>query len=219
MENNLATRLKKIESLEAQLPTTAGRLMENGAPFYITSMFLLGAAQRTIDQSRAFRQLVQTENFTAAAIMLRTQVDTAMRLNGLTLLKDVEEDLKKVFSNELQFNHLRPSRSHDRKKGEKLTDAFLRHELAKQFPFINEVYKQTSDFVHLSFRPFFLGTRIGSEEERTIDFVIGPNARKYDESNYHEIADAFMHVTEMTTSILIQMIAQVHPNAPVTKEV
>jgi hypothetical protein len=80
--------------------------------------------------------LINPRNFPCAAAILRLQIDTAMRVNALSLIDDVELACKAVLDGE-QFNRLK-----DRDG--------TRTKLAENHPWISKVYEQASNFVHLS---------------------------------------------------------------------
>jgi hypothetical protein len=80
---SLADRLSKLSELEKELPRKAAAIIKPGTGMYFVDWYVMGATQRTMAQSRGFRTMIETRNFPGAAILLRTQIDTAMRINGL----------------------------------------------------------------------------------------------------------------------------------------
>ena len=95
--SDLSARLSKLVKLEKELTRKAAQIIQPGAPMYVVDWFVMGAAQRTLAQSRGFRSMMETKNFPSAAILLRTQIDTAMRINGLRYLDKPEHQLREVF--------------------------------------------------------------------------------------------------------------------------
>ncbi|MBZ9905287.1 hypothetical protein LB557_04575 [Mesorhizobium sp. BR115XR7A] len=95
----LTHRLGAISKLETELVDKAHAILPKGA-VNIVDFFILGATQRTLSQSRGFRTLIETRNFPSATILLRTQIDTAMRINGLRMMANVEADVQRIFKGE-----------------------------------------------------------------------------------------------------------------------
>ena len=172
---------------------------------WVTDLFLFGAVQRTLSQSKAFRLLVESCNFASATILLRTQIDTAMRINGISLMADAERAMLRLQSGEVQFDRLTDG------EGRRLTDAHLRAKLAEAYPWINAVYTRTSDFVHLSFS--HLGTAIGKVDEESQTFTLSIDGRDPDdgdEGRYYDLCDAFLQASTMTSSVILGMFMLIH---------
>ncbi|UCI21083.1 hypothetical protein FJ970_09075 [Mesorhizobium sp. B2-1-8] len=188
-----------IEKLEREFVKKANSHFTPGS-MYLTHMFLLGAGQRTLSQSRGFRQMIKARNFPSATILLRTQIDTAMRIHGLPLIQDREESMKRMIAGQVQFDRLTTM---ENGKQVRLTDAYLRKHLSATYPWIDNVYTETSDFVHLSFR--HLWTAIGGvdDEARTVQFALSGIDAKRDESAYFEACAAFFEVSKIVYMMLL----------------
>ena len=76
-------------------------MVSKGTTLTPVDQFIFGAIKRTLSQSRAFRQMVEDWNFTSAAVMVRTQLDTAMRINGIRYMPDVEGSISRIFKGEI----------------------------------------------------------------------------------------------------------------------
>lgn len=140
---NLADRLKRIEQLEDELMRKGAGILGAGADLSHADFFIFGAMRRTLAQASGFRDLINARNFPCAAAILRLQLDTAMRVNALSIVDDVDSTCKAVLDGE-QFNRLKD------RDGNKLSDAHIRKKLAETHPWISPVYERTSDFAHLS---------------------------------------------------------------------
>ena len=106
MTFNLVERLARIEKLEGELTSKAMPLLQPNAAIGTVDLYVMGAANRTLAQSRGFREMIQSRNFPCAAILLRTQIDTAMRINGIRFLTDPEAQLRTVLSGDKTFRQL-----------------------------------------------------------------------------------------------------------------
>jgi hypothetical protein len=206
---NLAERLTKIEALEAELPRKAAPIIQPGTGMYFVDWYVMGAAQRTMAQSRGFRTMIETRNFPGAAILLRTQIDTAMRINGLRYLDRPEEQLSEVFQGEKTFRQLDSWETTEKGRPKKMQDVFLRAKLVEEAPWIDPVYEKTSDFVHLSFRPL-LSSINQLDETGAISFAITGEDQTTNESDYFEVCDAFFDVTKLTGTFILAILTGRH---------
>lgn len=192
---DLATRLAKIKTFEGELPSKAQALLGKGNVNH-TDFFMLGALRRILAQAKGFRELIENKNFPCAAAILRLQLDTAMRLNGLTLVEDVNAACKAVLD-DTPFNKLKD------RDGVRLQDAHLRKVLAKEHPWIDEVYKQTSDFIHLSGRHFYSAISHTNDDTRMAYFMIGGEDPARPETVYYEIADVFLRASKLAGGLIL----------------
>ncbi|NEJ01298.1 hypothetical protein [Rhizobium ruizarguesonis] len=205
----LEQRLNDIVRLEQELVTKAHEMLPNGA-VNIVDFFILGATQRTLSQSRGFRTLIESKNFPSATILLRTQIDTAMRINGLTMMADVNADINRLFKGERTFDRLMSATPVGGGKPERLTDAFLKKKLAEAHPWIAPLYEQTSDFVHLTFRHLFAAITDTDSETQTATLSISGCDPKRDEMVYYEVCDSFFRVSRLTSITILAMLMMRH---------
>ncbi|MER8601227.1 hypothetical protein NKH09_25735 [Mesorhizobium sp. M1339] len=204
----LTQRLSAIEKLETELVEKAHAILPKGA-VNVVDFFILGATQRTLSQSTAFRTLIKARNFPSATVLLRTQIDTAMRINGLRMMSNVDEDVQRIFKGERTFDRLMSRPVVPGGKAERLTDAFLKKKLAEDNPWIEPLYEQTSDFVHLSFRHLFTAITETDAATQMATMAISGTDPKQDESVYYEVCDAFFRVSRLTSmTILAVMMAR-----------
>lgn len=208
---DLTGRLNRLQVLEQEILEAAARSIGRGAAVYQTDLFLLGALRRTVAQSRGFRDLMRARNFPCAAAILRLQIDTAMRVNALALVEDVEQTCSAVLKGE-QFNRLK-----DRSRT-KMSDAHLRRKLADAHPWTSKVYEETSDFVHLSGRHF--GTSIARMDDatRTVHFQIGGEDPMRPDADYFEVVDAFTEATSLAGQLIGEIWNVIHGQQGARKE-
>lgn len=211
----LKQRLHAISKLETELVTKAQSIMPPGGALNVVDFFLLGATQRTLSQSTAFRTLIEARNFPSATVLLRTQIDTAMRINGLRFMADVEADIERLLKQERTFDQLMSSAAAGGGKAQRLTDAFLKRKLAEEYPWIEPLYQQTSDFVHLSFRHLF--TAISSTDAATqmATMAISGTDPQQHESAYYEVCDAFFQVSKLASMSILGALMARHQTAKV----
>lgn len=206
---SLQQRLGAIEKLEAELVEKAHAILPKGA-INIVDFFILGATQRTLSQSTAFRTLIAARNFPSATVLLRTQIDTAMRINGLRMMANLETDVQRIFKGERTFDRLMSSPAAGGGKPERLTDAFLKKKLAEGHPWIEPLYEQTSDFVHLSFRHLFTAITETDAATQMATMAISGTDPKQDESVYYEVCDAFFRISRLTSMTILGVLMARH---------
>jgi hypothetical protein len=192
----LADRLGRIEKFETELMHKAAASASREAAISHTDMFVMGAVRRTLAQSQGFRDLLAARNFPCAAGLLRMQIDTAMRVNALTLVAE-RDDCCKALLGGAHFNKMKDA------DGKKLTDAYLRQKLAEQHPWITPVYEQTSDFIHLSGRHLYNSIASLDEKTRTVRFVISGKDPPRPDETYFEILDSFFEATKIVGLLLL----------------
>jgi hypothetical protein len=193
---SLADRIGRIERLETELTRKAAGLAEKQAAISYSDMFVIGALRRTLAQSKGFRDLIAEKNFPCAAAILRMQIDTAMRVNALLLVEERDACCKAVLDGE-KFNTLKDS------AGNKLTDAHLRKKLAERYPWINPVYEQASDFVHLSGRHLFSSIHSTDDDTGMVYLFIGGTDPPRADATYFEIVDTFFDVFKVIALMLL----------------
>ncbi len=206
---SLQQRLGAIEKLEAELVEKAHAILPKGA-INIVDFFILGATQRTLSQSIAFRTLIAARNFPSATVLLRTQIDTAMRINGLRMMANLETDVQRIFKGERTFDRLMSNPAAGGGKPERLTDAFLKKKLAEDHPWIEPLYEQTSDFVHLSFRHLFTAITETDAATQIATMAISGTDPKQDESVDYEVCDAFFRVSRLTSMTILGVLMARH---------
>ncbi|MBY3141834.1 hypothetical protein HFO65_29170 [Rhizobium laguerreae] len=200
----MAERLAALEKLEGEILVKAQRMVPVGTSFTVVDNFILGAIKRTLSQSRAFRKLVEDWNFASATVMVRTQLDTAMRINGIRFMQNVENDVAQIFNGELTYRKLKAA------DGNKMTDAYLKEKLTEEHEWVGHLYDELSDFVHLSFRHFW-PVMAGIDDENGIAyFAISAQDPKKDEANYYDVTDAFFRVTKLTGIMLVSLLMARH---------
>ena len=202
--------LTEIEELEKDLPRKVARTIKNGTDRSLVDLYVMSALKRTMSQSLGFRTMIETRNFPVAAILVRTQIDTAMRINGLRYLDRPTEQLKEVLGGTKTFRKLESSEKTDKNKAKKMHDAFLLAKIVEEAPWIDSVYKCTSDFVHLSFRPADSSITHMDDDSGTICFAITGEDYTAKESDYFEICKAFLEVTKLISAFIPAVLSGLH---------
>lgn len=200
-ENNddaptLPMRLAAIDKLESEIIRKAAERVPAGSPMYHGHFFIFGIIKRTLSQATGFRMLIEAKNFQCAAGILRMQIDSAMRLHALTLVADQADFCREWFSG-TPIDKLKDA------KGERLRDHHLRRQLAEEHPWIEEVYKDASNFIHFSGRHFFTSIVKTDDDARIVNFAIAAEDPPKPDSEYYEIVDAFFEATKLVGTLAI----------------
>jgi hypothetical protein len=130
--------------------------------------------------------------------LLRLQLDNIMRFYSLWLVSDPQRVLEAL----LKDTPFKKLKSQD---GKPLTDAYLHKQLSQLQPWVSEVYKRTSGFVHLSTPGILSGVmHVGDASNRTIQMHIGSKAgRKWSDSDKKEAVDAFIAATDALLHLFV----------------
>lgn len=173
----LQQRSKEVSSLAVRIMQAAGG---NNYPL---DLLFLAALNRTYAQIFGFTSMIGARNFVCAAPLIRLQLDTALRVFAGTLVDDPHGFTMSV----LGGTAVRKLASRD---GEKMTDAYLVKRLSAIYPWVDDVYKHTSGYIHLSEKHFF--SSVGSlEADNTFTFKISAEDSNVSAEDYEEAMDAF----------------------------
>ena len=202
-EPGLAERLQRIDRLESELTRKGAGALGESSNLGHADFFIFGALRRTLAQARGFRDLVSARNFPCAAAILRLQIDTAMRVNALSLVDDPDATCKAVLDGE-QFNRLKD------RDGKKMSDAYLREKLAASHPWISPVYEQTSDFIHLSGRHFEVSIARTDEATRMAYFQLSGHDPQRPDEAYFDAVDTFFEATRLAGMLMLAFLMARH---------
>jgi hypothetical protein len=134
-------------------------------PITYADLFGIGIGRRALALSSGFRLMVENRNSLCALPIVRMQLDTSLRLYAGFFVSDHQQFSREVFHG-AQINRLK---SFD---GSIMSDRYLVDEVAKRNPWMVEVYKSTSGYVHFSNRHILEALR--SDEGADAQLVVGP---------------------------------------------
>lgn len=182
--------LEHIEHAEKELLELIRIPMSTPANVGYQHMYLFGIANRALSQSSSFRMMIEEGNSLVASSILRMQLDTVLRLYALFWVKDAEYFAREVW-NGVQIDRLKSS------DGNLMKDKYLIGRLLPKNPWISEVYKQTSGFVHFSNRHIHAVVHFKDEEFTNATLAIGKKDFNKPLGYYGELLHAFRHVNMM----------------------
>jgi hypothetical protein len=156
---------------------------QKGCPVDLTDFILIGIIKRGIDLVEGFTILLDDWNLICAAPIIRLHLDNLLRLNYLSGLDDPGAVSQKLFSGK-QFNEIQD------KDGKHLTDKYLRKCAIEEFPWVNDIYTNTSKYIHLSDRHVFAPISHIEEENHQVYAIVGNrsmHAKENDFSSYYNV--------------------------------
>jgi hypothetical protein len=192
---NIQDRLLKLDGDRAAMLDLACKgLAYPGAPMYELDILAFGAAKRAISATSALKLLVQSWNLVTARTLLRTHIDTALRFSAAWLVDNPHAFAKKIIAGE------RMDKIKDR-KGNPLRDAYLVQCMSDTRPWLPEVYKQLSGFVHFSDSHVFASVA-SLDSEGDVSFQLSELDLDYPEESWIELIDCFREATEILAHYL-----------------
>jgi hypothetical protein len=184
MPETLEAKLAKIERGEQQILRMFQEYMQPGSDMYLSDFLMVGVVKRTVSLADGFRTLTTARNFTCAAALVRMQLDTAFRLYAATLTHSPEKYAHEVF-------HGKPIDKMKDRDGNRMTDGHLARKLNEQYPWILNVYKETSELVHFTSRHIFASATKLDDETRTVHFMVSAKDPPRPDQDYFEVVDCF----------------------------
>ncbi len=133
--------------------------------------------------------MIEARNFICAASILRLQLDTALRFAAAWLAPDPHLLAHEV----LKGTSIRAQKD---RGGHQMTDAYLVSILAKEYPWITNVYKQTSGYIHLSEKHIF-NSVIEVGHDGRFAMKMSPDDVVITDNLYVEAVQAFQAATDV----------------------
>ncbi|PWE52997.1 hypothetical protein DEM27_28350 [Metarhizobium album] len=191
---NLADRLERVRGMALEVERLPDETYAPIGSFLApVEWFSLAAVVKTTSNAHAFGLLVESRNTIAASALIRMQIETAMRMFGLTLVEDVEEAGAMLMNGE-KYSALRMRDGRTR-----LVDKLLHQELAKLYAWVSEAYEDASAFVHLD--RVNIGFKVTWLDSGGYYNLNGIDRNRPDEQ-YHHLVDTFYIALRMTRDLL-----------------
>jgi hypothetical protein len=185
--------------------------VDDGA-LYPIDILASAVLHRSTNLIRGFATLVEQRNFICAAALLRLQIDNCLRFYAVYLVKEPHTFAMEI----MKGSQVRKMQD---RSGALLTDQYLVGQLSQHHPWIENVYKQTSGYVHLSEKHvynIFASTSSGANEDGVQNVVIGHGDSFGTDALYEEATAAFIEATKLLFHYLIGWIKtkELRPSAP-----
>ena len=186
---NVQTLLSKLDAdRETLLDFYKSGHAQTGGKLYAMDMLVLGVVKRTLSSNHAMQLMVRNWNLVAARTLLRTHIDTGLRLSAAWLVDNPDDFAKKVLDG-TQINRL----SHGK---EKMHDSYLISKLSDEHPWLKEVYDNLSGYVHFS-NSHVTSSLLDIREDGKFDFRISEYDFDYPELSWTEVLECFREITKM----------------------
>ncbi|HHQ6546538.1 TPA: hypothetical protein ACSTJE_001496 [Serratia fonticola] len=152
--------------------------------------FLLGAgiARRSCAITDGFKSMLREKNSLCALALVRMQLDNCLRLYAGFFSLDRNKFSKDVLSG----TPINKMRADDKQK---MTDSYLAKRVSEQNPWVLNVYKKTSGYIHFSEEHIKEAFR--HKGEGRFEMIIGPNDRDREITDFLEPLGCFAHITMM----------------------
>lgn len=189
--------LSPLDAIHAKHEESGRALFEScNAELFPCDVLAYAVLQRSLNLIRGFRAVIESGGYSSAVGLLRMQLDNILRFNGVVLTKDPHQ----VASDLLQGVPL--SKIKD-KSGAAMRDARLVELLEKRNPWVREVYKLASGYIHLSQEHIFhFLSSSPAKEDGTRDFSIGDEEEHIPSGHRDALVQAFIIVSRGVTKIV-----------------
>ena len=132
--------------------------------FFTIDIFLVGVAQRSYHLVDGFLGAFDEWNVTAAAPMIRMQIDSLVRVAYFATAPSADRIAMDVIAG-VEFRHMKDT------TGKKLTDFRLVELAADTHPWVKPVYEGTSGWVHLSPAHVHNAWKVGEADDGTVSLT------------------------------------------------
>jgi len=128
---------------------------DNGNIFPL-DLLINSTLNRSMCLLKGFVELIESENFISASPLIRLQLDNGLRLFAGTIVNDPLD---------FPIRIMKGIAVKDQKdiNGKYMKDYYLVDKLSRIYPWIKEVYHQTSGYIHLSEKHFWNAMSVNSE--------------------------------------------------------
>lgn len=192
-EKILNTRLNGVSLVRKELIGISKKII--GDSLYMEDLFFTSAIDRSVALLDGLASMLQLRNLTCAGIILRSQLDNCMRVFAAF----IAEDRKKFLEDFMDGKKISQMKDN---QGNKMTDVNLRKRLSQYDNQLDTVYQNSSGYVHLSNKAFFMSTTIPEDKENTFEFKVGLPIKEKANPILLECLDAFMHYVKLQNVFL-----------------
>lgn len=134
-----------LKSFEHRFLLMADTSQQSGGNIFHLDFYFNGVYSRSLSLLEGFRVLLDSKNFLAASHLVRPYLDNFLRLFAAHLVKNPHE-----FANEVMKGKKVEEFFDKENEKQALKDWYLRNKASEPYPWITEVYNQTSGYIHFS---------------------------------------------------------------------
>lgn len=207
----LAELLQGLGALQGDIRSKFKTTFERNNNMYRADFYVMGALRRVMALTKGFVRMIEDRNFLCAAPLVRMQLDNALRVFALSLVADRETLAGKLLDGE-------PLSKLKGDAGEKLRDAYLVEKLSEHYDWVKPLYAETSGFVHLSERHFFVAISKTDETERMVYLSLSPDDGPWADEEYFDVIRAFRDALQLTGIVMLGYLeARALGGTPISK--
>lgn len=176
-------------------------LEECEGKLFPADILFLASCDRAIQVLDGFSLLMKNGNYSCCMALFRLQLDTVLRMYGITKTKDIHESAHRVICG-TKLSDIKDS------SGKKLRDAYLVELFAVDNSWVTDVYKICSGYIHLSNKSIYhlvdKAKKISNSTDRI--FYIGSDDEYIDIQDKVELLEAFNLITNAVQKFIYEWI-------------
>lgn len=180
--------LNRLAFFDKKLTRLSSWMVRSGEGLYHLDFYITGIVSRSLSLIHGFDTLVKSKNYLSAVHLVRPHLDNLMRLHAAWLCSDPHDFAFRVWKGE-QVQNIMDKDNH------LLKDWYLKKKISELHPWIENVYKETSGFIHFSNKHIAGAVDI---EGRSLTAFISKNDHKV--ANKDKL-ETIMCMIEITNSI------------------
>jgi len=185
VSEQITASLKTTKELNNELLSLSKEIIKAGDVFHVDIM-TMAVANRSFELSEGFKQLIEDNKFLCAAPLLRLQIDNLLRYSATWLVEKPHAFVAEVMKGTAIKNLKDES-------GKKMYDAYLLKKLSADIPWISEVYRRTSGYIHFSESHFH--KVFSPSDDGSFSIGIGSYSNSLPEEVFLEVVEAFNATT------------------------
>ena len=187
----MKSKIKILEKMKEVHLEIGKKILVSNRDIYYFDIYTFTVLNRSLQNIYAFMELIENKRFMVAASIVRLQLDTLLRYYAAWLVDDPEEFAHKIIKKDNVV------RKYTDKNKKKLTDNYLCETLSKDYPWVRNVYKQTSGYIHLSMSHYANIINPNTITSSTMQLHISPEDQGIPTSIYEEAVEAMISITKI----------------------
>ncbi|PRY53216.1 hypothetical protein B0I27_104226 [Arcticibacter pallidicorallinus] len=143
LEPTVLDFLERLAFFDDKLQRLTAWMIQSGKGLYHLDFYITGIVSRSLSLIHGFDTLLRSRNYLSALHLVRPHLDNFMRLHAAWLCSDPHDFAFKVWKGE-QVTSIKD------RDGKLLKDWYLKQKVSELHPWIENVYNETSGFIHFS---------------------------------------------------------------------
>jgi hypothetical protein len=199
MTPEIENKLKGFEAFEGQLFELSKEMLSAGQGLYPLDNFAIGVINRSLALISGFVLLIRNSNYIGAAHLTRPHLDNYLRFYAAWQVSDPHDFAMQTMKG------VRIEKLKDR-NGNSLKDSNLIKTASLDYPWMQNVYDQTSGFTHLSSKHILTSGKLLDQEKRTIELAVSKFDKYVEDESRSEAIDCMSEITRCIIKLLVGWI-------------